>query len=213
MPAPQKFDQVVVFPLADTNTRTVLSPRAIIFNHNGDNGSVGPEYQLHANDVICGRGKGTFGNTGNIRFRQICLKRADQYRKAKTRVLKKQLVSEIIIAIRSIGGRFLQHQTGEYYDIGDEAAAAKVGHALRDAKNSFSKCANLSKASKKARSTGKGHTSTNIINTTGFDQLLDDIAEGMLFHPLDDDISDLDSVLRFTLEEADDILLQDILLA
>lgn len=181
--APLKFDQVAL-PLADIyNAAHLSSPRTSSSNQDWVSGGSG--YQLNDNDVICGRGKRILHHVGNIRFREICLERADQYRKAKTRVLKQKCVSEIILGIRSAGGRFLQHKAGEYQDISDEAAAAKVGHALRDAKNASSPC---SKALKKARS-------TKVTRTNGWDQLLDD-----MFHPLDEDMSDLESVLRVTTE-------------
>lgn len=158
--------------------------------------SLGAAYQLNDNDVICGRGKRSSRNVGNIRFREIALERADAYRNLKTRVLKKQYIEDIIFAVRSAGGHFLQRKanTGEWYELGGEAAAAKVGHALRDAKD-----ASGSKASKKAC---KGKTS-KIISTVGWDQLIDDLAAEM-FHPINDDLSDLESVLQVT-KEADDL--------
>lgn len=84
-------------------------------------------------DVINGKGKAIQDHPGNIRFRNIVNMHRKKYQAATTRKAEKsRIASEIVLMIRSEGGRFLQHHLGSYSDVGDAKAKEKVSHALRD---------------------------------------------------------------------------------
>lgn len=178
--------------------------------------SLGTGYILNDNDVICGRGKRSLNNMGNMVFRQIVAERADEYRKSKTRIVKKQRIDVIIGIVRSADGHFLQKDksSGEWYDIGDEAAAAKVGHALRDTKSivcalppSTGKAATKKKTalqSSSAKKTSKREVvkidgwenlQTALLNPDQGDAFNFDHDELDLFHLIENDVSALDSLL------------------
>lgn len=186
--------------------------------------SLGHGYKLNDNDVICGRGKRSLNNMGNMVFRHIVAERADEYRKSKTRIIKKQRIDVIIGIVRSAGGHFLQmdKSSGKWYDIGDEAAAAKVGHALRDTKSVV--CALPPSAGKAAmkkktalKSSKKQTSKREIIKIDGWENLQAallnpdhgdafnfDHDEVDLFHLIENDVSALDSLLLVSSGQDDD---------
>mmetsp|Transcript_21451 Transcript_21451/g.35518 ORF Transcript_21451/g.35518 Transcript_21451/m.35518 type:complete len:261 (-) Transcript_21451:80-862(-) len=98
---------------------------------------LGADYEINNHDVMCGRGKGTLYNNGNRVFRQIIASFLDRFLSSKKRVDKQACIAEVIDVVRDSGGHFLKrdNSTLEWYDIGDKAAAAKIGHSLRDLKS------------------------------------------------------------------------------
>ena len=59
-------------------------------------------------DVLCGRGSGPNGRTGNIEFRNLVLARKVEYLATSTRYDKGRIAAEIVEGVRSRGGRFLK---------------------------------------------------------------------------------------------------------
>ena len=97
----------------------------------------GPIYDLHQNDVLCGRGGRVNGHEGNIQFRYICGEKKHVYMDNNTTKNQKNAIAlGVVMQIRSMNppGRFLKQDTTtkEWYDIGSDAAIKKVGQAIRE---------------------------------------------------------------------------------
>lgn len=166
---------------------------------------LGPDYTVNNYDIVCGRGKFALNNIGNRRFRITISLHLDQYVCSKTRAEKTARVALINQIIRSAGGRFLKREknTQEWYDIGDEMAAAKIGHALRDADKEMRRQkprdeAPLSRA-KRPRPKDK--------LVEGWDNLLDDTS--CYLHTTDDGTSG-DHVLAVDLSQKETYLLDEL---
>lgn len=91
-------------------------------------------YQVGPNDVVCGRGKGSYMREGNKKFRSLVRDHVEEYVRAKTKLDKSMVLSSIVDKVREqFNGRFIKKQKGCWYEIGDELAREKVGHAIREA--------------------------------------------------------------------------------
>jgi hypothetical protein len=90
-------------------------------------------------DVLCGRGKISFNHVGNKRFRELINSSMDRYMGAETRFEKSLVVHSIIEEIHQSGGRFLKKDAtaGKWVEVSAHHTNEKVGHALRDAANSY----------------------------------------------------------------------------
>lgn len=93
------------------------------------------KYEAGPNDVVCGRGKGSYNRPGNKKFRALVQEYVPRYVNARTKLDKSMVLSAIVEKVREEnGGRFIkQRKGGEWYEIGDEQAREKVGHAIREA--------------------------------------------------------------------------------
>mmetsp|Transcript_10215 Transcript_10215/g.19606 ORF Transcript_10215/g.19606 Transcript_10215/m.19606 type:complete len:209 (-) Transcript_10215:65-691(-) len=92
------------------------------------------KYQVGPNDVVCGRGKGSYNRPGNKRFRAMVQEHVDEYVQAKTKLDKSMVLSAIVEKVREQWhGRFVKQKKGAWEEIGDEQAREKVGHAIREA--------------------------------------------------------------------------------
>jgi hypothetical protein len=85
-------------------------------------------------DVVCGRGKGSYNRPGNKRFRVIALQYVPKYTAAKTRLDKSMVLNTIMEEVQR-HGRFVKYESKKmgWYEISDELAREKVGHAIREA--------------------------------------------------------------------------------
>lgn len=72
--------------------------------------------------VLCGRGREFYNSIGNHRFRVLVGIYLEKYRQAQNRLLKGQIVTEIVDTVRGAGGHFAKLQNGEWWEIGDSAA-------------------------------------------------------------------------------------------
>ena len=91
-------------------------------------------YQVGPNDVVCGRGKGSYNRPGNKKFRALVQDHVQEYVQAKTKLDKSMVLSSIVEKVREeCGGRFVKQKKGCWHEIGDEQAREKVGHAIREA--------------------------------------------------------------------------------
>ena len=91
-------------------------------------------YQVGPNDVVCGRGKGSYNRPGNKKFRLMVQDHVQEYVQAKTKLDKSMVLSAIVEKVREEnGGRFVKQKKGVWHEIGDEQAREKVGHAIREA--------------------------------------------------------------------------------
>jgi hypothetical protein len=72
--------------------------------------------------VLCGRGREYFNAIGNRRFRVLIGIYLEKYKEAPNRLVKGQIVSEIVDTVRGSGGRFAKLDDGQWWEIGDCAA-------------------------------------------------------------------------------------------
>eukprot|EP00546_Thalassionema_frauenfeldii_P014839 CAMPEP_0178908718 /NCGR_PEP_ID=MMETSP0786-20121207/8080_1 /TAXON_ID=186022 /ORGANISM="Thalassionema frauenfeldii, Strain CCMP 1798" /LENGTH=228 /DNA_ID=CAMNT_0020580655 /DNA_START=86 /DNA_END=772 /DNA_ORIENTATION=- len=88
-------------------------------------------------DVLCCKSSEAYDHVGNRRLRLLVESHSATYAKvANSKVLKSQVVNDIIISIRSAGGKFLQRSKGcqdAWTVIPKSRTREKVGHALRRA--------------------------------------------------------------------------------
>ena len=79
--------------------------------------------------MICARGKLARDHTGNRRFRLAIDMSLERYRKAKSKLCRSIVVSDIVDSIRtaSPGGGFIKFDDGQWYEVGDHIAREKVG--------------------------------------------------------------------------------------
>jgi hypothetical protein len=110
-------------------------------------------------DVICGRHKAAFDNVGNRRFRVLVGLSVPKYVNAPSRAHKSAVIKDIVDAIHSAGGRFLQQRKAakggsKWEEIDEKQTYDKVGHALRDMSSSSVKvdCDKQSKSSDESQS-------------------------------------------------------------
>jgi hypothetical protein len=89
-------------------------------------------------DVLCGRDKNAFNNTGNRRFRVSVSLALERYINAPTRKDKSIVIKSVVTMVRNNGGRFLQESVNKhdgtvtYVELNDKRCHEKSGHALRD---------------------------------------------------------------------------------
>jgi hypothetical protein len=86
-------------------------------------------------DILLGRGKTSWGHTGNQHFRAFIGVYLKQYSDAGNRAQKSKTVETIYTEIIASGGRFLKYDnaTKTWYQVGRTIAREKIAHALRDA--------------------------------------------------------------------------------
>lgn len=87
-------------------------------------------------DVSCGRGKGSYGKPGNIRFRSIVKFYSDEYVLCRTKTEKTACLNKIVTKVKEQNGgttRFVSFDTkaNRWYEMSMDQAREKVGHALR----------------------------------------------------------------------------------
>lgn len=99
------------------------------------------EFVPGENDVVCGRGKGSYNRIGNKKFRELVTSYIPAYLKARTKFDKSTILHEIIDKVRAKHnpdtGRpanFVKfHKKTGWTEIGEGLAREKVGHAMREA--------------------------------------------------------------------------------
>jgi hypothetical protein len=90
-------------------------------------------FKVGPNDVVCGRGKGSYNRPGNKQFRALVRTNVEEYQLAKSKLDKSMVFSKIVDKVRESGRFVKQRKDKTWYEIGDEHAREKVGHALREA--------------------------------------------------------------------------------
>lgn len=93
------------------------------------------DFEPKINHVICGRGKKSYGHTGNQRFLAIVRRRVQDYADAATKHQKSDIVQSVVEEIEASGtGGFirLDAKTGRYSVAEDGAGREKTSQALRD---------------------------------------------------------------------------------
>jgi hypothetical protein len=92
------------------------------------------DYTPTDEDIFCGRGKASGKHPGNKKFSAAIRANLKVYGEAPKRVNKSSVVVSIIKSLRENGGRFIKQdkRTKQYYELSDEQAHGKTGHAIRD---------------------------------------------------------------------------------
>lgn len=84
------------------------------------------------NDVLCGRGGGINGHSGNISFRDMVKLQKEKYKETTDKDVKTGISQRIIDHVKSHGGRFLQKEGGLWIEIQHHKAISKTSQALRE---------------------------------------------------------------------------------
>jgi hypothetical protein len=96
-------------------------------NSSNESNTVGPY------DIICGRSSDAYNNIGNRRFRITIRMFLQRYQELENRAERKNFINYLTKLFRTeFGFRFLKKNKDGYFDVGDEEARKKIGHALLD---------------------------------------------------------------------------------
>jgi len=97
------------------------------------------DFRPRTNDVVCGRGKGSYNKPGNRRFRSIIRDHVPDYAFAKTKIDKSIVLQSVIDRVKASGDNamFVRFSKGRWYEISDDRTREKVGHCLRETMASF----------------------------------------------------------------------------
>jgi len=96
-------------------------------------------YEPGEYDVVSGRGKGFYKRKGNRIFRQHVSELAPQYLAARTKLDKTTILAAVVDRVKShregkCASKFVRRANGNrWYELSDEEAREKAGHAMRDA--------------------------------------------------------------------------------
>jgi hypothetical protein len=124
----------------DTNASAIASATGITDGVDSVTTSEEPEFASNIRDpgdrdILLGRGRTSWGHTGNQEFRYFVGAYLKTYTESKNRNEKTHTVHLIYDEIIKSGGRFLKLDcaTNTWYQVGKNVAREKIAHALRDA--------------------------------------------------------------------------------
>lgn len=91
-------------------------------------------YQLTGQDIICGRGRGSFLHEGNKVYLSLLRENINAYLDATRRVEKAIVISGVVSSLMERGFRFLRQdeKTGGWYELNNAEAYERTAHAIRD---------------------------------------------------------------------------------
>lgn len=115
-------------------------------------------------DVICGRGKKCYNHVGNIRFSERVERLLDEYRQARSKVDKSNILNKVVDEVRAasgIGGFVKQDSNGGWYEVGDFLAREKTSQAFRDALSDTYKSSSIAKKKKRMEDSKNGASIKN----------------------------------------------------
>lgn len=117
-----------------------------------DSKRLASDYTPNQHDILCGRSKSSLNHAGNQVFRETIFSNLDRYDAARTKLDKSLVVTSIVDLLRSKSpnGGFVRLEGNQWYEIGDQLAREKVGHALRDAIKTRNKREEKKKAEKQS---------------------------------------------------------------
>jgi len=115
------------------------------YNNNDNTSSAERANLVHAvneNDVLCGRGRGPAGHTGNVRFHELVAQQRMAYLTSTDRKEKANICQDVVDTVKRSGGRFLKKISGNsggnktnpklWVVVDNAKAKAKAGQALRE---------------------------------------------------------------------------------
>jgi hypothetical protein len=100
-------------------------------------------------DILCGRGKAFVNHNGNKYFSDIVRNNLHRYADAPRRLDKSKVVASVVAEILDSGARFVKQEknSGRWYQMNEDQAHEKTGHAIRDLIKSMSTAGDDSKSS------------------------------------------------------------------
>jgi hypothetical protein len=104
---------------------------------------------VQPNDILFGRGPFCYMNPGNRIFREKIRSYSTLYERNTPRELKREIVESLTKLLQAQGHRFLVHSStsGIWREADPNLVHAKIGHALRDVRNSVAKQSSSSELS------------------------------------------------------------------
>jgi hypothetical protein len=90
------------------------------------------DFQPSAYSVICGRGKASYGHTGNHRLRILASMFVEKYSQSGCNKHKSSIAANIVAITRERGGFFCKYEKGSWFEVGDHFAREKVSALFRD---------------------------------------------------------------------------------
>lgn len=115
-------------------------------------------------DVICSWARQNHSHPGNEKFRLMINKYAPTYLNANIKYQKSEVIAKIVAEVRSKspGGGFVKKDfySNRWYEVGDEKARDKVGHAIRKAAVELGK--KLRGGKRQSQSLAKRRTKSNM---------------------------------------------------
>jgi hypothetical protein len=94
-------------------------------------------YEPNKFDIICGRGRGLYRQSGNAKFHTIIMASIEEYKRKQTRIEKTGTINKIIEAVLSQNSgncHFIKQIGVKQWDkVGVNEVREKVGHAIREA--------------------------------------------------------------------------------
>jgi hypothetical protein len=93
---------------------------------------LGVDFQPSDYSVICGRGKASYGHTGNHRLRMLASMFVEKYSQSGCNKHKSSIAANIVTITRERGGLFCKYEQGTWFEVGDHFAREKVSAMFRD---------------------------------------------------------------------------------
>lgn len=126
---------------------------------------LGDNYVPRKYDVLCSRGKEAWNHYGNVYFRKVVHLNAERYNKAKSRLERTILVSEVVEYIRSRGTGFVKQEpnSSNWIEVGDELAREKVGQMMRNILGNFRSSLKSKAAKRKVKSSKLSEKAHNVM--------------------------------------------------
>jgi hypothetical protein len=90
------------------------------------------DFQPSEYSVICGRGKASYGHTGNHRLRMLASMFVEKYSQSGCNTHKSTIAAHIVTMTRERGGSFCKYEKGAWFEVGDHFAREKVSAMFRD---------------------------------------------------------------------------------
>jgi hypothetical protein len=90
------------------------------------------DFQPSEYSVICGRGKASYGHTGNHRLRMLASMFVEKYSQSGCNKHKSSIAANIVAITRERGGFFCKYEKGAWFEVGDHFAREKVSAMFRD---------------------------------------------------------------------------------
>lgn len=99
-----------------------------------DGGILPPGFRPAETDILCGRGKAFASHCGNRNFSETVRENLHRYLDAPRRVQKSKVVASVVAEILQSGARFVKQEkaSGRWYQMNEDQAHEKTGHAIRD---------------------------------------------------------------------------------
>jgi hypothetical protein len=91
-------------------------------------------YQPNKVDIVCERGKAFAQHPGTKKYSEAIRSNLQRYVEARKRIDKSLVVACITSSLREGGARFIKFdkKSKRYYEISEDQAHLKTGHAIRD---------------------------------------------------------------------------------